>query len=174
MLRRTNSPTKASDYQCRWFLRGLYLQFFVVFFISFREIQNLDDLKNEKLKTLFIELLAFRPSRFWIFQKLIYKSDKKLKQTPPVPVSFCQGWCIIGPYSWAGIYQLALANLTNRIGDLWVWAMASYQFRITRWAQASGEQDHCNRLQKMIYIMWNIWKKRCRRVYDQRAAPPSY
>jgi hypothetical protein len=26
-----------------------------------------------------------------------------------------------------------------------------------------------DRLQKMIYIVWNIWKERCRRVYDKRA-----
>jgi hypothetical protein len=31
--------------------------------------------------------------------------------------------------------------------------------------QVSGEQ----RLQKVIYIIWNIWKERCRKVFDNRA-----
>jgi hypothetical protein len=46
------------------------------FFISFQEIQKLDDPKSEKLEAPFHELLGFsllRPSSFWISQNLIKK-----------------------------------------------------------------------------------------------------
>jgi hypothetical protein len=36
-------------------------------------------------------------------------------------------------------------------------------------AGASGDDQMKTRLQKMIYIVWNIWKERCRRVFDLRA-----
>jgi hypothetical protein len=67
-------------------LGGVCLQLFVIFFISFQEIQKLDGSKSEKLKAPFYELLSFSlsgPSSFWISRKLIHKSDEKLKQTPP-------------------------------------------------------------------------------------------
>jgi hypothetical protein len=60
-------------------------QLFIIF-ISFWEIQKLDGSKSEKLEAPFHELLSFLlfgPSSFWISQKLIHKSDKKLEQTPP-------------------------------------------------------------------------------------------
>jgi hypothetical protein len=67
-------------------LKGLFVSSFSSFFISFREIQKLNDSKNEKLEAHFHEFLnflLFRPSSFWISRKLIPKSDKKLKQTGP-------------------------------------------------------------------------------------------
>jgi hypothetical protein len=36
-----------------------------------------------------------------------------------------------------------------------------------------GTTDAHTRLQKMIYVIWNIWKERCRRVYDNKAMPSS-
>jgi hypothetical protein len=67
-------------------IKGVFVSSFLSFFISFREIQKLDDPKSEKLETPFHELLSFlllEPFSFWISRKLIHKSDEKLKQTPP-------------------------------------------------------------------------------------------
>jgi hypothetical protein len=69
-----------------YLLRGCLFLAFHQFFISFREIQKLDGLKSEKLKAPFREFLSFSllgPSNSWVSQKLIHKSDEKLKQTPP-------------------------------------------------------------------------------------------
>jgi hypothetical protein len=66
--------------------KGVFVySFSIIFFISFREIQKLDDPKSEKLKAPFHEFLSFSLSglsNFWISRKLIYKNDEKLKQTP--------------------------------------------------------------------------------------------
>jgi hypothetical protein len=56
------------------------------FLFSFQEIKKLDGSKSEKLKAPFLELLSFSflgSSSFWICQKLIQKSDEKVKQTCP-------------------------------------------------------------------------------------------
>jgi hypothetical protein len=63
----------------------VFVYSFLLFFISFWEIQELNDPKNKMLEASFYELLSFSfsgPSNFWIFQKLIHKSVKKLKQAP--------------------------------------------------------------------------------------------
>jgi hypothetical protein len=36
-----------------------------------------------------------------------------------------------------------------------------------------GNQDKQSKLQKLLYIAWNIWKERCRRIYDHKALPPN-
>jgi hypothetical protein len=60
---------------------GVFVSSFFIF-ISFQNIQKLDDSKSEKLEALFYKLLSFSSlgsSNFWISWKLIQKSDKKLK-----------------------------------------------------------------------------------------------
>jgi hypothetical protein len=51
--------------------------------------------------------------------------------------------------------------------------------RLKAWWRSSlqeGNPDKAEttaRLQKMIYACWNIWKERCRRLYDNKALPAS-
>jgi hypothetical protein len=61
-------------------LRGCLFPAFCQIFISFLEIQKLDDSKSKKLEALFMSFLLF-----WVMisQKLIHKGDEKLIQTPP-------------------------------------------------------------------------------------------
>jgi hypothetical protein len=32
-----------------------------------------------------------------------------------------------------------------------------------------GKKQVQERMQKVIYVVWNLWKERCRRVFDNRA-----
>jgi hypothetical protein len=42
------------------------------------------------------------------------------------------------------------------------------------WVQgAQGLQELKAREHKMIYMAWNIWKERCRRVFYNKALPPN-
>jgi hypothetical protein len=34
--------------------------------------------------------------------------------------------------------------------------------------QVHGKQEKERRMQKVVYTVWNIWKERCRRVFDNR------
>jgi hypothetical protein len=36
-----------------------------------------------------------------------------------------------------------------------------------------GTEDVQARMQKMIYTVWNLWKERCRQVFDNKAVPPN-
>jgi hypothetical protein len=66
-----------------WSLRGVCLQFFLIFFISFREIKNWMVPKARSWKHLSMSFSASRFRDHLDLPKLIHKSAEKLKQTLP-------------------------------------------------------------------------------------------
>ncbi|OQU83651.1 hypothetical protein SORBI_3005G153066 [Sorghum bicolor] len=41
------------------------------------------------------------------------------------------------------------------------------------WTAMNGQGDDTRRTQLVIYAVWDIWKERCRRVFDNKAQTPA-
>jgi hypothetical protein len=68
-------------------------------------------------------------------------------------------WKGLQPWVGVGFQQPPVSNYRR----LKTWRLSMVN------TQVSGELDRERRLQKVIYIIWNIWNERCRRVFDNRA-----
>jgi hypothetical protein len=68
-------------------------------------------------------------------------------------------------WQWVGV-DLQPPPVSN-YRRLKLWWSSMIQERV------QGNEQLQKRLQKVIYIVWNIWKERCRRVFDNRAMPPN-
>jgi hypothetical protein len=64
--------------------------------------------------------------------------------------------------AWLGVNLLPLPHSSYRRFKSW-WSMLA--------AGNPDQQERLRRLQRMIAIIWHIWKERCRRVYNNKAKP---
>jgi hypothetical protein len=68
-------------------------------------------------------------------------------------------------HNWIGVDLQPLPQYSYRTIKTW-WSSMLYNGR-------PQQGDAKLRLQKMIYAVWNIWKERCRRVYDNKVLSAS-
>jgi hypothetical protein len=63
-----------------------------------------------------------------------------------------------------GNFQLLLLHQTHRLFEWW---------ELVKNASLTQHQPQVQHIQLIIYTPWNIWKERCRRIFDNKTLQPT-